>query len=273
MNRIVRTSGELYPPAQPDDIAAIRRDVVAQGGMRRALTATEADTVRARLALVEHWLRRGTHDQMVTSIGFMITGMSDAPVSDDAAEVEAAQYAYICRDLPWWAVERACTRFASGQVRPDELSGERVSLRYAPSSAQLNVIAGRIVAPLRSERDALKLMLSGKVIAPPVREGSTAIPGNVQAWLNMRRMSEQNARDARVERVTAESGTRAEIAERQRRKAFADAGVDLPPLQMCMTLAWYLGHGWTIETVEDRRVLASPTRNSTGDFNDTLEGA
>lgn len=274
LNRIIRTTGELYPPTQPDEIAAIRREVVASSGVRRALTASEAERVRARLTVVDHWMRRGDHDAMVTSINFMISGMSDAPVSDAEAEVEAAQYAYICRDLPWWAVERACTRFASGQVRPAEIGGERVSLRYAPSSAQLNVIATRIAAPLKSEQDALKVMLAGNVIAPTPREDGKTIPGNVQAWLDMRRMSQRGATVERDLRIAAEAGARAEIAERQRRKGFADAGVELPPPRMCMSLAWYLEHDWTIETLEGRKVLMSPTRNQpTGDFDDSLEGA
>lgn len=265
----MRTVGELYPaPAAP--VMARIVDAVCDGTedgkptLRRALEPAERGALEARVAELDRWLKPGAHEDLTESIVRMLSGMTGrSETAENALEI-GMQYAKACldRELPFWAVERACLRFASGQVKGSDVQDPSYSHSFGPRSAHVCILASSIVADTRAER----AKLDGILKAVPGRsraERPHSVPA--QDW-KLRRMEEAAAEDDRRRAATQQSPADL-LAKAQQDVAeqYIRSGLEPPtwkPGQIPVSLAMMFKRGWRIETIGGVRTLVSATLNN-----------
>jgi hypothetical protein len=270
----IRTTSDLYPPKPSDGVKRLTESLVAfrpdeRGAapeLKRALTLPEREAMAARKAVLDKWMRPGLPTPMKLAIGEMFNGFGGAERSEDDQDLLNANYAYACRDRTLWAIERACLRFRSGTVKPDEVGEKVLSSTWRPSSAQLNRLAAKIEEQTSAEHFEVGEILRATVFLGPsdgAKARTEAEIGAVADHMSMRRAERDLEQVERQLRQEAE-------AEQTRRVAFAHAddtyrraGLDPPrwlPGQVPTTLQMKLKFGWTIEEIDGRRVLVSPAK-------------
>lgn len=163
----------------------------------------------------------------------MLAGFGSARAGGDEPKMVVTQYVKELRGLPGWAIARACSRFAQGQVGPDEVEG--VNRGFAPSTAQVHTVARRIAQPHREERHKLHQALTGIVEHKPTPEERQRV-GALMRGLADSMKSSRAAEDAG--RKTAGGAVMERANERFQRSECERAGVD-PDLQVSPGLAAY----------------------------------
>jgi hypothetical protein len=260
---------EIYPPKVPDAVAALVDGIVAfrpDGGgpveLRRALAVAERNDITARKATLERWLEPGSPQKMTMAIADMMMGFPGSNVSVEDAEAICASYAFSCRELPTWAVQRSCLRFRSGQVRPAEIDEKTIGFGFRPSSAHLCKVAEALARPLRVELDRIEAVFKGTVTpsAPPrtAPAGVTAAQAHIvdrdqRAALECdERIKRQQAAAPGVERRNND----ARIAE------YARAGLKPPEPHggIVVSLSMMLKMGFAIATVKGKKVLVQANK-------------
>lgn len=262
----VPTVGELYPPAEPAEVSALRTTIVAfrphgtaPVELARALSADERAALGRRKEVLDRWLAGGPPARATASIARMLMGMRGEAVGEEDAEMIAAQYAFALRELPHWAIERACTRFASGLVRPEEVGTKSIDLAFRPSTAQVAGVARALCGPLEGQRGEIEKILRGIVAGarPPGPRGTAAVNRHLDgldgaaAVRESRRAEEISARQPDVERRT-----NAARAEEYRR-----AGLRAPEPKggLITSLPMMLKAGFTVrEAGGGEKVLVAP---------------
>ena len=260
---------EIYPPKTPDAVAAVidglvafRPDGIGPVELRRALAVAERSDLGARKAVLETWLRPGSPEKMSLAIADMMMGFPGGNVSEDDAEAITASYAFSCRDLPTWAVQRACLRFRSGQVRASEIGEKTISFGFRPSSAHLCKIAGALAEPLRAELDRIEAVLKGEVtMLPPARQA----PGGVTAAEAHIVDRDQRAALESDERIRRQEADAPHVEKRNndaRIAEYARAGLKPPEPHggIVVSLPMMLKMGFVIEEVRGEKVLVSPRK-------------
>jgi hypothetical protein len=89
----------------------------------------------------------------------MLLGFGSARASEEDAEAVVTQYVTVLANLPLWAVQRACRRFASGSVTKAECPDWKRA--FAPSSAQLCHLAQGLVQTFYVEERRIADALNG----------------------------------------------------------------------------------------------------------------
>jgi len=261
---------EIYPPKAPDEVAALVDGIVAfkpDGGapveLRRALAVPERSALQARKATLDRWLEAGSPQKMTMAIADMMMGFPGSNVTVEDAEVICASYAFSCREMPTWAVQRACLRFRSGQVRPSEIDEKTIGFGFRPSSAHLCKVAEALARPLRVELDRIEVVLKGTVTmqSPPRAEpaGAASAP---RAYLKSLDNAERDRRDEAVRRQVAESSEVEKRNNDARRAEYARAGLKPPEPHggIVVSLPMMLKMGFRIEEIGGEKVLISPRK-------------
>lgn len=266
----LKTTGQLYPPAASDEVADLvaevrtgERDREGRAVLRRMLTAVERETVGRRAAVVDRWLDTGMIAEKTDAVLGMMIGKKPFLTSTDDAKEIALQYAHVCRDLPEWAVVRACGRFSRGEVKPDEIGEKTIDFGWRPSDAHLHMVAHAIARFMFEERVRLDDAMRGAPALPgPRREAPKPGLRPMDDWRDKRRLEAEGEQVERQLRQEADAGRlRAESIERAA-DTYRRAGLEPPvvlPGQIPVTLQMRLRHGYTIEADEaGKPVLVSP---------------
>jgi hypothetical protein len=98
----------------------------------------------------------------------MLLGFGSTRASEEVEQAIVTQYVTVLADLPLWAVEKACRRFARGSVTKAECPDWK--LAYAPSTAQLCHLAEGLVLELRREERQITDTLNGVPAYRPTKE-------------------------------------------------------------------------------------------------------
>ncbi len=260
---------EIYPPKTPDAVLAVvdgivafRPDGVGPVELRRALAVAERSDLGARKAVLEAWLAPGSPQKMAAAIAEMMMGFPGSNVTEEDAEVITASYAFSCRDLPTWAVQRACLRFRSGQVRPSEIDEKTINFGFRPSSAHLCKVAAVLADPLRAELDRIEAVLKGTVTmeapARPAPQGMTAASAHI-VDRDQRAALES---DERIKRQEAEAPHVEKRNNDARILEYRRAGLKPPEPHggIVVSLPMMLKMGFVIEEVRGEKVLVSPRK-------------
>jgi hypothetical protein len=98
----------------------------------------------------------------------MMVGFSSARVNEVDAEIVVAQYVSVLGDLPLWAVQMACRRFARGKVTRAECPDWKPA--YAPSTAQLYRLAEASAVKYWDEEQRIFAVINGVPAHRPSHE-------------------------------------------------------------------------------------------------------
>lgn len=260
---------ELYPPQAGGECSALRTTMVvfrpdragAPVELARALKVEERSMLARRKETLDAWLSPSSPSRAAASLSRMLSGMRGEAVGEEDAEVISAQYAFALRDLPFWAIERACQRFASGLVRPQEIGAKSLDVGFRPSTAQVATVARALSEPLERERDELDRILRGVVAGARPITRSRGSGASVDAHLAGADEAEVERRRRRTEEIKArqpevERRTNAARAEEYRR-----AGLRPPEPRggLITSLPMMLKMGHTIEEIGDEKVLLGPS--------------
>lgn len=259
---------QLYPPSAAREVDALRVTIVAfkpdaygaPWELGRALAPAERQAFAQRKAEIEYWLQTASPERATEIITRTLIGLAGAAYDDEEAQMVAAQYAFACRDLPYWALERTCARFARGEVRASELGAKHLDPGFRPSTAQLCLVARVLTAPLERERDEIGAILKG---VPVGRRGAATegprgvVEGHLgDAYAAEERERERKAEQVRLDQPQVEARTNAARAEEYRR-----AGLEPPqPVHgLIVSLSMMMTMGFRIEEKYGRRALVGPS--------------
>lgn len=268
----VKTVAELYPPQCSSDfwsflyaVATPETDPEGNFVLRRALSRHEREALARRKQTLTPWLEAGPRNKVARAVTNMLVGWSaagKAMTMEEAAAV-ATQYTVALAGVPLWAVERACIRFAGGQVRAEELKRKSIDWSFPPSSADLRIVAVEIARPFGEELTRIRMTLNGRAGRPSTAslEERAAALARIDAWLAERRGGDKYATEAemaaRNARLFADEERRTEEALR----AYDALGLRRPPItkgKPVVTPSILMSLGWTVEEVDGDRVLVTP---------------
>lgn len=253
------------------EIVAFRPDGGKPVELRRALSEADRNALTTRVNVLDNWLEPGRHSDIFDSVSQMMLGFGGRNVSVDDTKDIAAQWAHALRDLPGWAVARACIRFGRGEVRASELGVERLDVGFSPSTAQVHRIAKAIAADAELERARLAAVLKGIVpMTAPVRTERPGV-GAVEGYVLDKEEAAEFRDDERFEKQKREAPVVERKANEARAAEYRRAGLEPPAPQhgLIVSLSLKLSMGWRIE--EDgrgNRVLFSPGKARADEFGD-----
>jgi hypothetical protein len=268
----VKTVAELYPPKCDPLLRDLVHALVAfkddRGGveLRRALSVAERTSVRTRANELERWLAAGLQSDIASAVTGMLLGFNSRNMTMDEAQEVAAQWASALRDLPGWAVYRACGRFSRGEVRASELGVDRLDPGFAPSTAQVHRAATAIMAAEVAELARLEAVLKGTVI--PAAPERAAAPGVTAAEAHIVDRDQAAALESgeRIKRQEAEAPEVEKRMNSARRAEYERAGLKPPEPHagIVVSLSMMLKMGFTIEEIRGEKVLVSPRKQEAG---------
>lgn len=181
MTTAVMAKRSQYPIERAPEIDAMVDAVVAFRSsegvytLRRELTSTERRAIIGRRNLVVDNLQAARAGDIYDDVLAMLVGFGSARQGEDDAKEVATQYVTMLGGMPAWAIRRACLRWGSGQVTADEIGERMINRAFAPSPAQVRVVAEKIARPFVQEVARINKTLSAttdKTITPEQREES-----------------------------------------------------------------------------------------------------
>lgn len=246
-----------------DAVVTPDRDAEGNAVLRRALTLPERQAISARAAQLSPWMKRGSTSKVVSLITEMLSGFGGSQMSLEEASAVASQYAAVVSGLPLWAIERACMRFAGGEVSAAEVGAKMLDRSFRPSSAQLNIVASKMANQVYDEVSRLSKIARGTValrhVPPEERE---RVQAKLDELLGTLRAKGENFDKAGAESRTAEAAKRSEaLALREYRAA------GLEPVRssdgMIISLSMLRSIGWIVEEVDGHPALIAPPKPET----------
>lgn len=246
------------------------RDPDRRALLARALTDEERRALATRSKDLEPFANPGTAQQKGEEIAGMLMGLKGQALSLEEARAVAVQYVKTCAELPLWAVARACHRFATGQVRAEEIGQEgRLDPNWRPSTAALYRVAAKMAEPVQEERFRIGEAMRGTLMIAKRAETEEERVATAER-INAKLKETRAALAAEEVRQAAErSGRMLERRDEARRASAAfieqeyrAAGLEPPPWQgdiPPVSLAVMLSMGWTIaDGPHGEKVLIKP---------------
>lgn len=181
---------ELYPLAHDRAVSDTLRvlltaDRDARG--RRVLLAQPSEEQRhmlaRRLGLLSAHLRPAKRGEIARAVSEMLSGFGSSRANEKEAMTVVAQYCAVLQAMPLWAIRRACGRFSRGEVGPDEIDG-KIDRAFAPSTAQLHAVAGKIVHDFRQEEMDIRDTQRGVIEHKLTGEGLKRMQRATSSWLD-----------------------------------------------------------------------------------------
>lgn len=276
--KAVTTHSDIYPPPAADEIAVIiaktapTRNADGKVTIRHALAPDSRKLLASRHAELEKWTAPGKQTKLTESISALLLGLDRRNLDGESHMVTATEWARFCGDLPWWAVERACIRFARGEVRPDELGVDHFDVGWAPNVAQLHRVASAIAQRLRDERYQIGCCLTGVLMiaqreqTAEERAASAARIAERLAQFNgeFKATADREAEDRRARNAGLEAERRrhdAEFIDRQIAAEWKALGVAPPetkPGQRPTSWSMLKSLGWRITELAGEKILVPP---------------
>ena len=264
----VQKTSELYPV--PEDHGAMRlidgvvtpeRDDRFNFVLRRALTTVEREVLSARSRVILPHLAGASYSKIAKAVLNMFAGLRGANADEDEAEIIAAQYAKVLSGFPLWAIERACLRFARGEVSAEEVGAKVLDPSFRPASSQLRIIVEKISRPYYAEAKRIEMTLRGTVakaeMTPEERERTGK---KIEEYLATRKF------ETEVVDVQAQQDSAARVIENTKKMILSEYqsagikpvygadGVTLCSLSLLRSL------GYTVQEIGDERVLVAPAK-------------
>lgn len=215
--------------------------------LRRSLSAGERQSLKSRSSDLTAHMKAARADYIVDCVLAMLIGFGGARASADDAKAIATQYASVLYGLPGWALKRSCNLWASGQVTPDMIGAKTIDRSFAPSAAQVRMVAEDVVRPFMQEYARINKTLMG-VVAPHemTPEERHAAADKLQEIAD-----DFGARIAASELQQAERDAAAAARAMKRTDDLILAeyharGIEPPPGNL-VSLSTLLSIGWTIE--------------------------
>lgn len=262
------TSTQMYPPAAtptwfPFLYSLTTGDRNERGNfvLRRQLTLSERDTLKARATQLAPWITPerspSGHKEAIMKMMLCFGG---AALDSKEAAVIVTEYVQRTKDIPLWAVARACIRFSNNEVTAAELGVKSYDTSFRPGAGQLRQVAMEILRPTAEESTRIHMTLRGtvEVVVTPeerarVGEQFTDFAAALAATADRSRIGD----DASVFKQTASA------KDFWQRHALADwerAGLEprynnAGHLQLLST---YIANGWTIDKSNDVPRLVPP---------------
>lgn len=229
------------------------------------MTKPETEILETRRKLLAPWLTKASYNDTRPIISAMFLSFASRKTTQDEAAAIGMQYSYALGSLPGWAIKRACDRFATAAVQPEEIGEKRIDRSFPPSSPHIAMVAERLVQPVRLEYRRIDAILRGVAPARPLTEAErTASRAVIEAMVD-----DYKAQVAGGELLSQAEDTRRSAALRDsrernleaRRAEYVAAGLPAPKGEMFMTLPLLLSAGWTIQDGPNgTRELVAPAR-------------
>lgn len=268
MTAVAKTT-ELYPIPESNaalalisEVATTELDPMWNYVLRRALTTVDRQILSKRLGEIAPHLGPARYAKVAQAVLSCLVGFASKNTSDEDAEVIAAQYATMLAGLPLWAIQRACGRFGRGEVEASEVGAKHLDRAFPPSSAQLRMIAEKIVRPFDNEARRIDKALKGTVmktvVGPAERERVSAKLEGLAGEFKLKAMETESEARAVAERKVFERTQRAVISEYQA------AGVEpvVDGSGMVTSLSLLKSLGWTVEEIGNKTVLVAPAKEA-----------
>ena len=231
------------------------------------LNGAEREMINRRLGMITPHLVPADRRKIKEQVVQMMSGFGSASGDDDGAMATIAQFVKIMEGLPLFAIQRACMRWAAGDVKPDEVHEQSLRRGFPPSTAQLRIVAENIARPHRDEAATAHALLNAKK-APDPKDKSEDAKARVRAMHTDARRSLDGYTEAERQ-IAREEAERAEQRRIERGNTaiiekYRAAGLDPVYLDdaktMPVSLEMMLLNGHYIETLSDgKAVLVGPT--------------
>ena len=275
--QILATSKELYP-VQPDTevtrlvwrLSTNDRDDVGRMVLTAKLTTIDREAIARRRDMLAPAIARAESRQIRNAVLQMLIGWSSAKDSnDESAKATLAQYVHVLMGLPMFAIERSCGRWARGEVAPGEVGERQLSRSFAPSTAQVRIVAEKIAQPYFDEFRKCSLLLHTIVQRPPLSEEDRKKEGDAISRMHeeyKRGQAERELNDLQS-RAKQEADRTQQARDRNERfiqneyakagvKPVADESGSIRPLSIL------LQQGWQIMGIKGENVLVAPRGNA-----------
>lgn len=264
---------KLFPPDRPAEITRLlstfgggERDRDGKLMLPRPLTPPERVMLQKRRdVLFKNFMQSSPrdHSRVKALVAMMRLGFSSKASTEDEEDVINGQYAYALANIPAWAVERACMRFASANVTAADVGVKVLDLTWGPSTAMIAHLARSISQPVHKEARAIADLIAGvpapRTEAPEDRarnaEAISKMTAETVAQLSMdsieREADDRRRSDAMRERAAAQL--------EMRRQEYRDAGLEPPTGTTFASLPMTLKLGWSIQdSPSGGRILVAP---------------
>lgn len=272
---VTSTRAELYPIPEDPEVRRLifrksRKEFDERGKMLIAapLTADERAMIHKRMRVVAEGVTPAADRMLKNAVLELLSGMASTEREDVSAAVTVTQFVTVLRGLPYFAVKRACDRFASGMVTAEEIGGERVSRTFRPSTAQLRIVAENIARPYWDEASVGHLLLNAEVERPMVksaesRQRAADFRRSFSEQVAAAEIEERNQTARDMEYLEAHKFNRDRDALIEGYRARGLEPVFADPLKVHVTsIEMLLHNGWSIEEVEGRPTLMRPRRSA-----------
>jgi len=112
-------------------------------------------------------LAPGKSTEIAKAVAQMLLGFGAGSSDEKGAKARLTTYVAALQHLPLWAVQRACNRFARGDVMPEEVGEKHLTRGFAPSTAQVHMIASKIIQHFRDEAADIREVLRARLVHRP----------------------------------------------------------------------------------------------------------
>jgi hypothetical protein len=230
----VRESGAGHDPIGPDraiadaldDLLSDDRDRHGRMILAYAPEKRLISDFRVRLARLQAGLIPAQPSDLVPLLAQMFLGFGASRVSESDAQTHVAQYVAVLAHLPLWAVQRACRRFASGNVTRAECPDWKRA--YAPSTAQLCQLAEASVRDYWREQLRINAALNGTpAYLPPKEERERVSAGFAELTAQITPKREQRSASLQPLGASVSSALKHAICEREELDRVARDGFEV----------------------------------------------
>lgn len=260
----------LYPPAQTQQMHTLIAGLCPVNNvLPRHLTVAEEQTLRERARQLSQWGDAASPAEIKSAISRCFLGLGGEKLPPAQAEMMMAQYVTVLSGMTLWAIERACLRFASGEVKAEDVGAKRLESALRPNSAHLRIMAGIISESFNKERtDITKVLAAFPPKYEPTEEERAEGLARTQAWQVQRHGVE--AKKAPVPGHAKR--TLDDINKRHHDRIIQEylaAGLPAPTAAIPTSLPMLLEMGWSIVEQHGEKQLVkpdhlTPTRRSLG---------
>lgn len=262
-----RQPPDQYPPEPAPETLGLLEIVEPIGvpELRRALDVVERQNLAARARLLSLYLKPARPHEIRDALVRCFMSFGGKALTIEEAEMIATQYIVVLEGLPIWSIERACMRFARGEVQPAEVGAKSIETGLRPGTAHLRIVAHALVE--RFDAEYRRLTRTLKAPAPRVPE----TPEEREAALERMKVWRETAGIVRKESDAPIPGHRLRVQEELRKRArarilqeYAANGLAVPEdsdQSPAVSLPMRLAMGWTIRRMPDgSNALLKPDR-------------
>jgi hypothetical protein len=244
--------------------------------LREPVREDDRESLMERLRVLKPWMESGPKKRIGDALVRLFEFYGKQASGQEAANLIKA-FTRELSVLPGWAVERACLKFISGTVTPEDLDQKTIDRSFPATGPQISILARKIAAPWIAEAARIYKTLNGTFEVretPEERERTKAHIESVMAGIKARQEAAEDAEEVIRAQKYAEKVIPRNL--RYLENEYRNAGLDVPavpPGGVQVSLALRLANGWKIQTRHGRKVLVSPLGVELNDHENRRAGA